>query len=154
MEYLSIPRLIKKAPAKYARAFLFTETDDNDTTYFILRQIGVIDQAIIDVHEYLARKTREQRSVESLLREAPCMVDNVNHRQMALLSHALRHAGHGYAVESHKRSHKITTQTARTDLLKLVDLGLLEQRKRGRAFVFYVPGDLGERIRAASHHPA
>jgi len=150
MEYLSISRLIKKAPAKYARAYLHTETDDNDTTYFILHQLEVIEQAIEALHEYLARKMKEQRSAENLLRHAPNLVDSLNHRQVALLSHALRHAGHGYTVESHKRSHQITTQTARTDLLKLAELGLLEQRKRGRAFVFIAPPDLGERIQAAS----
>lgn len=152
MEYLSISRLIKKAPAKYARAYLHTETDDNDTTYFILHQLEVIEQAIEALHEYLARKMKEQRSAENLLRHAPNLVDSLNHRQVALLSHALRHAGHGYTVESHKRSHQITTQTARTDLLKLAELGLLEQRKRGRAFVFIAPPDLGERIQAASQN--
>lgn len=150
MEYLSISRLIKKAPAKYARAYLHTETDDNDATYFILHQLEVIEQAIEALHDYLARKINEQRGAEKLLRHAAHLVESLNHRQVALLSHALRHAGHGYTVESHKRSHQITTQTARTDLLKLAELELLEQRKRGRAFVFFAPPDLGERIAAAS----
>lgn len=150
MEYLSISRLIKMAPAKYARAYLYTETDDNDVTYFILHQLGLIERAIEELHSYLARKIDEQRSAERLLRKATRLADQLNHRQVALLSHALRHAGHGYTVESHKRSHQITTQTSRTDLIKLVELGLLEQRKRGRAFIFYAPPDLGERIQAAS----
>lgn len=150
MEYLSISRLIKKAPARYARAYLHTETDDNDATYFILHQLEVIEQAIEALHDYLARKMGEQHKAERLLRNAPLLADQLNHRQVALLSHALRHAGHGYTVESHKRSHKITTQTSRTDLLKLAELGLLEQRKRGRAFVFYAPPELAERVEAAS----
>lgn len=86
-----------------------------------------------------------------LLRSAPQFADTLNHRQIALLSHALRHAEHGYTVESHRRSHQVTPQTARTDLLKLAELGLLEQRKRrGRAFVFYAPANLADRIRTAS----
>ena len=86
----------------------------------------------------------------AVLRHAPRLVDNLNHRQVALLSHDLRHAGHGYTVESHKRSHQIATQTSRTDLMNLAKLGLLEQRKRGRAFVFFAPQDLSERIDMAS----
>lgn len=148
IEYLSISRLIKKAPAKYARAYLHTETDDNDATYFIIHQLEMIEQAIEGLHEYLARKMSEQRSAESLLRHTPRLADKLNHRQTALLSHALRHAGHGYTVESHKRSHRITTQTARTDLTGLASMGLLDQRKPGRAFVFYAPPDLDERIDA------
>ena len=67
-------------------------------------------------------------------------------RQVALLSHALRHVGQGYTVESHRRSHRVTQQTARTDLLQLAELALLEKGKRGRAFVFYAPNNLRARI--------
>lgn len=148
MEYLSISRLIKQAPARYARAYLHTETDDNDATYFILHQLAVIEQAIAALHQYLARKIAEQRSAENLLRRAPRLAEGLNHRQIALLSHALRHPGHAYTVMSHQRSHQIVTQTARTDLLKLVERGLLEQRRRGRAFVFIAPPDIGDRIKA------
>jgi hypothetical protein len=53
-------------------------------------------------------------------------------------------------VESHRCSHQITPQTARTDLLQLVELNLFEQYKRGRAFVFAAPEDLRQRIEAAA----
>jgi len=151
MEYLSISRLLLKAPVQYARAYLHTETDDNDATYFIAYHLELIQQAIQALHEYLERKIHEQRSAENLLRRAPALADQLNHRQIALLSHAMRHGGHGYTVKSHEHSHRVTTQTARTDLLKLAGLGLLEQRKRGRAFVFHAPADLPERIRSASN---
>lgn len=35
-EFISISRILKRAPARYARAFLETESDDNDLTYFII----------------------------------------------------------------------------------------------------------------------
>ena len=152
MEYVSISRLLRQAPAKYARAYLHSETDDNDTTYFIIHQLGVIEQAIQALHEYLARKTAEQRSAEELLRHAPTLSHRLNHRQIALLTHALRHAGHGYTVVSQKRSHRVTLQTARTDLQQLVDLGLLDKTKHGRAFVFSAPDDLRDRIEQAAKH--
>ncbi len=153
MEYLSISRLLMTAPAQYGRAYLHTETDDNDATYFIIYHLEIIQKAIEALHDYLKRKMREQRRAESLLRQAPGLADQLNHRQVAVLSHALRHPGHGYSVKSHKHSHRITTQTARTDLLKLAELDLVDQRKRGRAFIFHAHPDLAERIRAASHEP-
>jgi Fic family protein len=152
MEYVSISRLLKQAPAQYGRAYLYTETDENDTTYFIIHQLEVIEQAIQALYDYLARKTAEQQSAESLLRKVPRLSDQLNHRQVALLSHALRHPGHSYTVESHRRSHAVTHQTARTDLLQLVELNLLDQSKRGRAFVFYAPQELSARIEVASQH--
>jgi Fic family protein len=51
MEYVSISRLLRQAPAQYARAYRHTETDDNDTTYFIVHQLEVIQQAIAALHE-------------------------------------------------------------------------------------------------------
>ena len=111
--------------------------------YGFLRRV---ENAIQALHEYLIRKTQEQASAESLLRHAPRLSNQLNHRQVALLSHALRHVGQGYTVESHRRSHRVTQQTARTDLLQLAELALLEKGKRGRAFVFYAPNNLRARI--------
>jgi len=46
MEYVSISRLLRQAPAQYSRAYLHSEADDNDTTYFILHQLSIIKRAI------------------------------------------------------------------------------------------------------------
>jgi Fic family protein len=146
MEYVSISHLLKQAPAQYSRAYLHTETDSNDTTYFIIHQLGIIERAIAALYEYLGRKAAEQRSAENLLRRSTVLSAELNHRQVALLSHALRHPGHDYTVESHRRSHRVTVQTARMDLLRLAERGLLEQHKRGRAFIFSAPYNLRERI--------
>ena len=88
-EFLSISSVIHKAPAQYARSFLYTETDENDLTYFILAQLGVIRRAINALHAYLDKKASEIQRMEQVLRSSV----SVNHRQLALLEHALRHAG-------------------------------------------------------------
>ena len=142
-EFISISHVLRKAPAQYARSFLHTETDDNDLTYFILAQIGVIEQAIESLHTYIERKTTETRELESHLRA----VGRFNHRQAEIIRHALKHRDHQYTIESHQRSHDVTYQTARTDLLDLVANHVLEQSKRGRALVFMVPVDVEERLR-------
>lgn len=142
-EYLSISSVIKRASNRYLRAFLHVETDANDTTYFLLHQLEVIEDAFVALHEYLERKSAES---ESLARALPAHL-NLNHRQIALLTHALREPDTGYTTESHRASHGVALQTARTDLLALAKLGLLEQRKRGRTFVFYPAKDLAERLR-------
>ncbi len=45
-EYISISSILRKAPARYGRSFLYTETDDNDLTYFLIAQAKVIRRAI------------------------------------------------------------------------------------------------------------
>ena len=46
IEYMSVSRIILKAKAKYARAYLYTEYDDNDLTYFILYNLKCISTAL------------------------------------------------------------------------------------------------------------
>lgn len=150
MEYVSISSLLKRAPAPYIRAYLHAETDGSDATYFILHQLDIIRRAIALLHKYLARKGAEKRDAEKQLQLVSSSAGELNHRQIALLAHALRHPGYEYTVTSHKRSHRIATQTARADLLHLTASGLLDQRKRGRAFVFRAPDNLRARIESVA----
>jgi Fic family protein len=150
MEYTSISHILRKAPARYMRAYLHTETDHNDTTYFLLHQLSTIRRAIVALHEYLARKTSEQKETERLLSSSPKLRTRFNHRQVALLTHALKNQGEGYRVDAHQRSHNVVYQTARNDLLDLESLGLLERQKRGNAYLFFSPEDLRGRLESLS----
>jgi Fic family protein len=145
-EYLSISRVIKKAPAQYVRAYLHTETDDSDTTYFLIHQLNTIHEAIQDLQVYLKRKVEEIRDAEQLLGQSPALYQRLNHRQLALLGHALKNPRTAYMIDRHQSSHHVTYQTARTDLLDLVQMGLLEKSMRGRAFMFTTPEDLRQRL--------
>jgi Fic family protein len=141
-EFISISSVINKARGQYERSFLLSESDDNDLTYFLLAQVKVIQQAIINLHAYLERKAGEvgalQRSLEGM--------HGLNHRQLALLRHALRHAGFRYTVVSHQNSHGISNQTARSDLQKLAGLALLIPERDGKREIFRVPLDLASRV--------
>lgn len=140
-EFLTISTIIKRGQAKYNRSFLYSEWDDNDLTYFLLHQLDVVGRAIDGLQDYLSRKMQEISRVESLLRTT-----TLNHRQIALLQHALRTPGGTYTFKGHARSHDVVYQTARTDLLDLEDRRLLEKRRVGRAFTFYPAPDLAERL--------
>ncbi len=140
-EYLSISRLLNDARAKYRRSFLLTETDDLDATYFMLYQAEVIVRAIDDLHEHLRDRTRDLRETEELLRRS-----DLNHRQLALLSYALRHPDADFTYLSHARSHRVVRQSARRDLLELVDKGFLQASRIKRAVHFRPVPDLADRV--------
>lgn len=142
-EYLPISKFIRKAHAQYERAFLETETDEGDTTYFLIHQLNVIKQAIEDLHRYLRRKTAEQSDLKARLRAT----EDLNGRQLVLLTHAAKHPDHAYTFSGHARSNRVTHETARSDLGDLADRGYLLRRRRGRTYVFEVPPDLPERLR-------
>jgi len=144
-EFVSISRILKSAPAQYGLAFLHSETDGNDLTYFLLHQIGVINRAIEELNTYIEKKTQETRTLERKLKG----VSQLNHRQRALIAHALRHPNHEYSIESHRMSHSIVYETARTDLLDLVRRGLLSVSKNGRTQYFTPILDLERKLRDA-----
>ena len=142
-EYNSIPEVPRRAPVKYYRAFLHTETDDNDLTYFLLAQAEVMRRAVSELHQYIQRKTDETRQIEAQLQS----IEWFNHRQVELIQHALKHPGHKYVIAAHQKAQDIAYQTARTDLMGLAERGILEQRKRGKQLVFVSPADLAARMR-------
>ena len=140
--FISISSVINRARGKYELAFLHTETDDNDLTYFLLAQVNVIQQAIKSLRDYLERKASAVTALHCKLGR----VEGLNHRQLALLHHALRHPGFIYTVTSHQTSHGVSNQTARTDLQTLADRALLNAGRQGRRAVFRVPEDLPRRL--------
>jgi Fic family protein len=143
-EFISISNILRKAPKKYGRSFLYTETDDdNDLTYFIVAQSRIIRQAIVELHDYVDRKSEEIRQLYSCVRA----MESLNHRQADLIRFALKHPCQVFSVESHRSSHNIVYETARTDLLDLKSRGLLVTKgKKGKKLLFSVPPDLAERL--------
>jgi Fic family protein len=145
IEYLSISRILRKSAAKYSRAFLYTESDGGDTTYFVLHQLEVIRKAVDELQIYLRRKVKEVQDVERIIKTA----DEFNHRQLALLGDVVRHPENTYTYRSHAASHKVSEETARADLSGLSRRGLLKQRRSGKTHIYSAAPDLTNILNAA-----
>lgn len=145
-EYLSISSILRKAPSQYVRAYLHTESDEGDTTYFIDHQLGVLLKAIEGVHGYIARKQRARAEAEMLLKPGSRLARRLNHRQRAVLLNALKHPGKGFTIAVHQRTHDIAYDTARSDLTGLVKLKLMRKHQQGKAFVFAAAPDLAGKL--------
>jgi Fic family protein len=145
-EFLTISRILKQAPSKYARSFILSEQDDGDLTYFFIYHLDVISRAISELDSYLARKVRELRTTRVLLASTP---GEYNHRQLALLELALKDPSCHFTVVSHSTSHNVSPETARQDLSNLAERGLLDQRREGKRFVWQPINQLAEKIASA-----
>ncbi|WP_234987842.1 Fic family protein [Novilysobacter spongiicola] len=145
-EYVSISSVLKKAPQQYVRAYLHTESDGTDLSYFVAHQLDVIIAAVEGLRGYLARKGRERNQAEALLRPGSPLGARLNHRQRSILLHAIRHPDSVYEIAGHQAAHRVTYPTARADLLGLVELDLLRQDRRGKAFIFLPARDLAQRL--------
>jgi Fic family protein len=142
-EFISISKIILKAPVQYGMAFLHAETDGNDLTYFLIHQVEVIRKAVRELHDYINHKTHEVEESRGLINS----LDWLNHRQQAILVHALKHPGQRYTVAEHRACHNVVYATARADLLALSGHNFLEKGKMGKEFIFRAPADLVKRLK-------
>ena len=140
--YISVSRIILEGPSRYSRAFIYSETDDNDLTYFLLYHLDVIQRALQGLREYIAQKVEETRAVDHLLSASVTL----NHRQRALLAHAIRHPGAHYTMKSHQTSHGVSYQTAHNDLFRLEERGLLSVSRIGRTYQFSPVKDIQDKL--------
>ncbi len=141
IEYMSVSRVILNAKAQYARAYLHTEIDDNDLTYFIIYNIKCIKIALEDLKKYIQRKTAEKRNAITLLRNTA-----FNDRQIVLLQEMIHDQGIYYAVEQVEKWFNISNQTARNDLNGLVEAGLVEYRKVGKKIHYFPVKNFSSKI--------
>lgn len=140
-EYISISRVVIKTYGQYKRSFLYSELA-NDLTYFVMYNLRVIHDAIHETALYIDRKQKAQRQALVFLRKIP----GINPRQRELLSWVLKHRGEELTISRHAVYHGVVYQTARADLLGLVNLGYLEQLKEGKKLVFTVVDGFHEKI--------
>jgi Fic family protein len=145
-EFLPISRLLAKAPGKYGRSFLYSEQDEGDLTYFVIFQLRIIQRAIADLQRYLADKAAETKRLQECLL---ALSRQFNHRQLALLQHAIKRPHAQYTVVSHAGSHNVVPQTARNDLQGLEQQGLLTRVVLKRGYAWTPSADLAELLEPA-----
>ena len=144
-EYLSISKHFLRAPGQYVRAYLYTETDNNDLTYFLVYNLRAIRFALQDVRKYIENKQKEVAHANSLLRS----FRGLNSRQKSLVYHAIQHLDNLYTIESHRNTHGIGYETARRDMLELVAKGFLKQEREGKRLYVFIPSEkMMERLRS------
>lgn len=131
--YLPISTIIKKAPKQYAMAYIYTEQDELDMTYFYDFHIKKILQSIDEFERYLDTKVSENSVIEKKI--------NLNHiyndRQKQLIFYLIFDKEPSVSVSSHMTLHSVSRQTAHKDLKHLEDNGLILSRKLGKYVKYY-----------------
>lgn len=120
-EYMSISRLIVKSKTQYAKAFQYTEIDENDLTYFIYYKIKTMQLAFDSLREYIQLKINEKREIINFQK-----IRGVNSRQAIIIKWLIGEPNLMFSVKEIETRLTIANQTARTDLMELVNRGYLE----------------------------
>jgi Fic family protein len=119
-EYLSISRIIKDTKNQYEKAYLYTENDENDMTYFVTYHLKTMEKAFDALKEYIRRKQREAKHAAQFLK-----LPNVNERQAQIIK--LLHDEPDRVLNSKEIENRfqVSNFTARSDLKGLEELGFL-----------------------------
>jgi Fic family protein len=142
-EYLSISRILKNSPTQYAKAYLYSEIDDCDLTYFLVYNLRAIHLAINAFQVYLKNKQEEISEAARFIREYP----DLNYRQHDLLCGAVADHAIRYTLKFVRNTYNVVYETARTDLAKLVKKGFFEKKKIGREYYFVPVEDIQKRVK-------
>jgi Fic family protein len=132
IEYISVSRAIKQSRKAYDNAFLYSEYDENDMTYFIFYIAETFKKSIHQFMEHFEAKQREAKE----LRKATSMLGLFNVRQITLLKHFLNHTDEYTDVITHQNKHGISRQTSNNDLRLLVQKGYLAETQKSKKLIY------------------
>lgn len=135
-EYMSISKIIYSNKKAYEKAFLYTENDDYDLSYFIFYHLNVIKKAFEDLNEYLQRKINEQKDLFKFNG-----ISNINERQRFVLKSIYDGKQFMFTPKELATQFNISTKSARTDLQELVEKGYLCETNLNKRAIGYVKSE-------------
>lgn len=140
-EYLSISRIIYRNKAQYEKAFLYTEADNCDMSYFIQYNLVTMKKAYEELKLYLQRKMSERDSITGL-----SGIKDINLRQAHIIKDLYKSSGNIITAKEIATQFAVTDKTARTDLQALAGLGIMKEVKLNNRMTGYVKADDFEEI--------
>lgn len=131
--YLPLSKIIKNSPAQYRDAYIYTEQDDNDLTYFIEYNINKINQAMREFEVYAERKWKENTKMAKIARGKY----QLNDRQIQLLRYYYKNKDITTSATTHMKVCETSRITAMKDLRGLEKQGFITSKKVGRTVFYY-----------------
>ena len=129
--YIPISKVIKKSKTQYWKAYLYSEQDDNDLTYFVSYIANKTSQSFDEFQDYILKKKKEQKDFYKDLAYLW-----LNERQNKLLIYFLKNWKSYTNNSIHKNYYWIAINTSKNDLEKLLEKWFLTKKKQWK-FVNY-----------------
>lgn len=121
-EYLTISKVILESKHAYYKAFVHTELDTNDLTYFLRYKVSVLMSSFANLREHLLERLNEtDEQIPELAVEL-----SITLRQAELLKKIKDKPATIWKVQDAERLLNVSHATARADLRALTERGLLE----------------------------
>lgn len=130
--YFSISSVIAEERSKYYKAIKDVEDDEYDMTYFIDYSIGMLARAV---------KQLEDRLVNKVVMEERCnqlKASGANERLLAGAEWLLKSPNSSVTIKAWEQKFGVVTETARQDLFKLEEAGIVKRKLVKRRYEFEV----------------
>lgn len=135
-EYMSISRVIANSKKSYEKAFQYVAADDNDLGYFITYNLRVLEQAFKQLQDYIKRKQEERVAANIFLQ-----IGDINERQAQILKMFMDNPKEVITVRSLQDKFMISPTTAKTDIIGLLQKGLLTEIAFNKVKRGYIKGE-------------
>lgn len=133
--YIAISTLLKSAPVRYGKSYLYTEHDDLDLTYFVDYQSEIVIRAI---QNYMKEYQKALSAIENFnvfLYESG-LFSKLSDKQKAILQVAKSGRTIEFSAQSVRDSLGCSYNTAASALNGLVEKKLFQKKKVGREWLF------------------
>lgn len=135
-EYMSISRVIAKSKKSYEKSFRYTEVDNNDIGYFVAYNLRVLDLSFKQLQGYLKRKQEEKKAANTFLQ-----LGDINDRQAQIIKMFVDNPKEVITVKDIQSKFFISATTAKSDIMGLVNRGLLKEFAFNKVKRGYVRSD-------------
>ena len=135
--YIAISTLLKAAPIKYGKSYLYTETDEMDLTYFVEYQSGIILRAINRFNVAYKKSLSDIEAFNSWIWESG-LYKKLSEKQRVVFQVAKSDQGKSFTAVNVQDNLGCSYNTASSVLNGLVELGVFCKQKKGREWLFFL----------------
>lgn len=135
-EYMALSRTIKDTKGQYKKAYVYTESDENDLTYFIHYNLTSIEKTIKEIQTYIREQQAEQIRTLHSIQES----EELSYRQIDILKQIVKRPEKPVRIKEIEEMYHVAYATARSDLIRLEELGYLKRRTLGKEYFFLFSG--------------
>jgi Fic family protein len=135
-EYMAVSRAIKDTKGQYNFAYQYTESDENDLTYFIRYNLTAVKAAVDNVQKYIEKKQSESKQALTIFQKN----EGLSLRQAEIVKSLIKNPNKPITIKEIVETYHVAYGTARSDLLHLEELGYLTKQKSGKEYIFIFRG--------------
>ena len=134
--YIPISRAINSSKKQYWMTYVYSEQENHDLTFFLVYIAQKTQQAFKEYKEFIIKQKENHLNIQRLINTS--FNKTLNERQISLISYFLENPEKYTNNTMYKNQFAVSKNTAKSDLLWLSEIGLLQVKHMGN-FINYYP---------------